>query len=134
MEYTLRGMALNMASAIGRYVVFRHRNIEEVSPQEAAGHRERGAVLLDVRETDEWAAGHAPGAVHVPLSEVSAAAPRFADAEVLAVCRSGNRSAKATEALAAAGVRVRNVAGGMAAWMAAGLPVVRDDGSPGAVA
>lgn len=114
--------------------MFRHRNIEAVSPQEAAGHRDRGAVLLDVRENDEWAAGHAPGAVHVPLAEVSAAATRFADAEVLSVCRSGNRSAKAAEALAAVGVKVRNVAGGMTAWMAAGLPVVRDDGTPGTVA
>jgi rhodanese-related sulfurtransferase len=59
---------------------------------------------------------------------------RFADAEVMAVCRSGGRSAKAAEALAAEGVKVRNVAGGMTAWMSAGLPVVRDDGTPGTVA
>lgn len=112
----------------------RGREIEQVSPQEAAARRERGAVLLDVREPAEWAGGHAPGAVHLPLAGVSTAAPRFGDAEVLAVCRSGNRSAKAAEALAAAGVEVRNVAGGMSAWMEAGLPVVRDDGSPGEVA
>lgn len=114
--------------------MLRRHKIEDVSPQEAAGRHEHGAVLLDVREPAEWAAGHAPGAVHVPLDDVSAAAPRFADAEVLAVCRSGNRSAKAAEALVAAGVKARNVAGGMTAWTAAGLPVVRDDGSPGAVA
>jgi rhodanese-related sulfurtransferase len=123
-----------MPSAIRRYVVFRHRNIETVSPQEAAEHRDRGAVLLDVREADEWVAGQAPSAVHVPLTEVSAAAPRFTDAEVMAVCRSGGRSAKAAEALAAEGVKVRNVAGGMTAWLAAGLPVVRSDGAPGTVA
>ena len=110
-----------------------HDRIDEVEPREAAGRCERGAVLLDVREPDEWAEGHAPGAVHVALGEVATAAPRFAGVEVLAVCRSGARSAKAAEALAAAGIEVRNVSGGMTAWATAGLPVVRDDGSPGAV-
>ena len=108
--------------------------IDEVSPQDAACLRERGAVLLDVREPDEWAAGHAPDAVHVPLAEVETAAARFAGQEVLAVCRSGGRSAKAAETLAQAGITVRNVAGGMSSWVEAGLPVVRDDGAPGAVA
>lgn len=108
--------------------------IEEVSPQDAAGLSEKGAVLLDVREPGEWAAGHAPDAIHVPLTEVEAAAARFAGQQVLALCRSGNRSAKAAETLARAGVEVRNVAGGMTAWAAAGLPVTRDDGAPGAVA
>lgn len=108
--------------------------IDEVSPQEAADLRDRGAVLLDVREPDEWSAGHAPDAVHVPLAEVEARALRFAGREVLAVCRSGGRSAKAAETLARAGIEVRNVAGGMTSWAEAGLPVVRDDGAPGAVA
>lgn len=91
-------------------------------------------MLLDVREPDEWAAGHAPGAIHIPLAEVGATAARFEGREVLAVCRSGGRSAKAAETLAQAGIEVRNVAGGMTAWAAAGLPVMRDDGTPGAVA
>jgi rhodanese-related sulfurtransferase len=91
-------------------------------------------VLLDVREPDEWAAGHAPGAIHVPLSEVGTSAVRFAGQEVLTVCRSGGRSAKAAEALARAGVAVRNVAGGMTAWAAGGLPVQADSGAPGTVA
>lgn len=114
--------------------MFRRRKTNDVSPQEAVGLREQGAVLVDVREADEWAAGHAPGAVHVPLAEVSDATARFADQEVLAVCRSGGRSAKAAELLAAAGIEVRNVDGGMSSWAAAGLPVVRDDGSAGVVA
>ena len=50
------------------------------------------------------------------------------------MCRSGARSAEAAKVLAAAGIEVRNVVGGMSSWVAAGLPVVRDDGSPGAVA
>lgn len=106
----------------------------DVSPQEAAGLHDQGALLLDVREGDEWVAGHAPGAVHVPLGEVSNAASRFEGQQVLTVCRGGGRSAKAAEMLAAVGVDVRNVAGGMAAWSEAGLPVVRDDGAVGSVA
>ena len=108
--------------------------VDEVTPQEALERHERGAVLLDVREDDEWAAGHAPDAVHVPLAEVGAAASRFADQEILAVCRSGARSARAAETLAQAGVEAVNVAGGMTSWAAAGLPVVADDGAPGVVA
>lgn len=107
--------------------------IEEVRAEEAVLLNEQGAVLLDVRGEDEWAAGHAPGAVHVPLASVAQAAGRFADEEVLTVCRSGRRSANAAEVLAKAGVEVRNVAGGMSSWAAAGLPVVRDDGGPGTV-
>ena len=107
--------------------------VHEVSPQEAVGLRERGAVLLDVREDDEWAAGHAPDAVHVPLARVGDTAARFAGQDVLTVCRSGGRSAEAAETLAQAGITVRNVAGGMTSWAAAGLPVACDDGAPGAV-
>ncbi len=114
--------------------MFRRQNNDEVSPQEAVGLQDQGAALLDVREDDEWAVGHAPEAVHVPLADVSDAASRFDGQQVLAVCRSGGRSAKAAEVLAAAGIDVRNVAGGMTAWAEAGLPVVRDDGSPGAIA
>lgn len=105
-----------------------------VSVHDADGLRRQGVALLDVREGDEWAAGHAPDAIHVPASEVPDAASRFPGREVLTVCRSGARSAKAAETLAAAGVTVRNVEGGMVAWAAAGLPVVRDDGAPGAIA
>ncbi|MGI8806884.1 MAG: rhodanese-like domain-containing protein [Acidimicrobiales bacterium] len=115
-------------------MLFRRHKSHEVIPQEAAGLQDQGAALLDVREDDEWAAGHAPEAVHVPLAEVSDAASRFDGRQVLSVCRSGGRSAKAAEILAAAGIDVRNVAGGMTAWAEAGLPVVRDDGTAGTVA
>lgn len=107
---------------------------EDVTPTDAAELQEQGAVLLDVREDDEWTAGHAPGATHVPLSDVGEAASKFADQQVLTVCRSGGRSSKAAQTLAEAGVDVRNVSGGMSAWESAGLPVERDDGSPGTVA
>ncbi len=91
------------------------------------------ALLLDVREDDEWTAGRAPGAVHVPLGRL-VAGDVPADRPVLALCRSGNRSGKAAVTLAAAGVDVRNVTGGMTAWAAAGLPVVGAGDRPGTVA
>ena len=105
----------------------------DVDPKEAAGLQGEGAVLLDVRDDDEWTAGHAPGALHVPLAEVSGAVARFDGRQILAVCRGGNRSAQAATALVKAGIEALNVAGGMSAWAAAGLAVVRDDGSPGSV-
>lgn len=93
-----------------------------------------GAVLLDVREPAEWLAGHAPTALHIPLSEINERhdeVPR--DQPIVAICRGGGRSAVITEALLGAGYDVVNVVGGMHAWEASGYPVVTDDGSPGAV-
>jgi rhodanese-related sulfurtransferase len=114
--------------------MFGRHKTDEVRPPQAVDLQGGGAVLLDVREAEEWSAGHAPDAVHLPLARVSESAQRFVDKQVLTVCRSGARSGRAAKTLAAAGVDVRNVAGGMSAWTAAGLPVVRDDGSPGRVA
>ena len=113
--------------------MFGRNKTNEVRPAEVAELQGRGAVLVDVREHDEWTAGHAPDAVHLPLGRVVEAASRFAGQEVLTVCRSGVRSGRAAKTLSAAGVGVHNVAGGMSAWASAGLPVVRDDGSPGRV-
>jgi rhodanese-related sulfurtransferase len=90
------------------------------------------ALLLDVREDGEWALGHAPHAVHVPMGQLRQdTVPR--DRPVLTLCRVGGRSAAVAEALAELGYDVRNVAGGMQAWQSAGLPVVLDDGGPGRV-
>ncbi len=106
----------------------------QIDVQEAARLTRTGqALLLDVREDDEWAAGRAPGATHVPLGALQPGDVPT-DRPVLALCRSGNRSGKAAAALAAAGVDVRNVTGGMQAWAAAGLPVVTGQDRPGTVA
>ena len=92
-------------------------------------------LLLDVREREEWAAGHAPGAMHVPLSELAA---RWAevptDRPVAVVCKAGARSAQATVFLQGQGRQVRNVTGGMLAWRARGLPMTTDNGQPPTVA
>jgi rhodanese-related sulfurtransferase len=90
------------------------------------------AVLLDVREDDEWSAGHAPEAVHVRLGELNPAAITTGR-PVVAVCRSGARSRSAAMKLAGAGITVYNLAGGMKAWHGSGRPVVRDDGATGTV-
>ena len=83
------------------------------------------AVLLDVRETPEWKAGHAPGAVHAPLSELVAGRRLPAAAQgrpLVVICRCGHRSQQAAKLLAERGARAVDVKGGMNAWAAAGLP------------
>ncbi|MEX2289278.1 MAG: rhodanese-like domain-containing protein [Mycobacteriales bacterium] len=105
----------------------------EMTPAEAYRRAVAGEVLLlDVREDEEWAAGRAAEAVHLPLSRLDPTAVP-ADRPVVAVCRVGGRSAAAASALAARGVEVANLTGGMQAWAAAGLPVVRDAGAPGEI-
>lgn len=86
-------------------------------------------VLLDVREHDEWVAGHAPGAVHVPLAQVPARLDEIPSDEVVhVVCRSGGRSAQATAWLNRNGYDAVNVSGGMGAWLEAGRPMVSETG------
>lgn len=95
------------------------------------------AVLLDVRESWEWQAGHAPGAVHLPLSALATGAglPPPAQARPLVViCRTGNRSRQAAELLASHGAEAVDVIGGMEEWAGAGLPVVDARGGNGVVA
>jgi rhodanese-related sulfurtransferase len=87
-----------------------------------------GAFLLDVREDDEWAAGHAPDAVHVRLGELGARAAELPrDREVYVICRTGNRSAYATQALLG-GLHAINVADGMTGWAVAGRPMISEGG------
>ena len=89
-----------------------------------------GIFLLDVREDDEWAAGHAPEAVHVRLSEIPARTDEIPrDREVYVICRTGNRSAYAAQALAVGGLNAINVADGMTGWAVAGRPMINEDGA-----
>lgn len=85
-----------------------------------------GAVLLDVRELDEWQLVRAPGALHIPMRRLSTATDRLPPSGTIAcICHLGSRSAVVAEALVGAGYDAVNVAGGMEAWEAAGLPVER---------
>jgi rhodanese-related sulfurtransferase len=113
--------------------VFHGHKIPTVSAVDAESSSVEN-VLLDVRNADEWEAGHAPGAQWVPLGELEGARFKLPmNRHIVCVCRSGARSARATESLIAWGFTAENMEGGMKAWAAAGLPVVRDDGSPGEV-
>jgi rhodanese-related sulfurtransferase len=93
-----------------------------------------GAIVLDVREDDEWEAGHIAGSTHVPLSELPG---RIGDIPVtdplVVVCRVGGRSAQVTAWLAGQGRDAANLAGGLEAWTQAGRPLVTDAGTPGTV-
>jgi rhodanese-related sulfurtransferase len=109
--------------------------IEEVDPQTGQTMVATGATLLDVRHQEEWDAGHAPDAVFLPLDQLGDRYTELpADQPIVVICRSGARSARATEALVGAGYNAVNLAGGMKAWVASGLPCVTDAGAPGTVA
>ena len=109
--------------------------VEHVDPQSGMAMVREGAFLLDVRQQDEWDAGHAPDATFLPLNELSERYTELpTDQAIVEICRSGGRSTKAAEALVAAGYNAVNLAGGMQAWEAEGLPCVTDDGTPGTVA
>ncbi|RYV51635.1 rhodanese-like domain-containing protein [Pengzhenrongella frigida] len=83
-----------------------------------------GTTLVDVRERSEWDEGHAPGAVHVPLGDLTARVGELpVGGRLLLVCHSGTRSARATAWLNGAGYDAANLDGGMVAWARAGLPV-----------
>lgn len=93
------------------------------------------AYLLDVREPDEWAAGHPPNAHHLPMMEVPARLAEIpTEGDVVVICRSGHRSGQVVGYLRANGWdNVLNLAGGMYRWAAEGLPMVSEDGQPGRV-
>jgi rhodanese-related sulfurtransferase len=113
--------------------MWKGQRIQQVDVTDADAGREHN-VLLDVRNADEWDAGHAPGAKWVPLAGLEGA--RFSlpiNRRIVCVCRSGARSDRAAAELVQMGFDAVNMTGGMKAWLAQGLPVVRDDGSPGEV-
>lgn len=89
--------------------------------------QEHAPLIVDVREPDEYAAGHVPGAINVPLGQVGEwAQDRPKDEAMLVICQSGRRSLKASQELAARGfTRVTNVEGGFRAWKERGMPVAR---------
>ena len=108
--------------------------MSEVTVTDATRLAAEGAMLLDVREDDEWQAGHAPQAEHIPMSVLGQELDRLDQARrIVAICRSGSRSERVATALRQRGYDAANVEGGMQAWAAAGLPVVTDAGGPGQV-
>ena len=104
--------------------------METVSPQEALQMVNAGlAYGIDVREIDEWNAGHFELFTLSPLSEFEEAVLPT-DKPIIFICRSGNRSGQVTMQLETYGLDVANMSGGMLSWHEAGLPMSGDNDSP----
>lgn len=87
------------------------------------------AILLDVREDDEWQLGHAPGAVHIPMADVPARVDELDyDREIYVVCRQGGRSIQVVQYLTHVGFDAFHVVGGMVAWQRSGRPLAAEGG------
>jgi phage shock protein E len=102
--------------------------VAEVSATDAAREVERGALLIDVRELEDWQQGHAPAAIHMPRGtvelDIEEKAPAL-DTPIICHCGGGSRSALVAESLQKMGyTNVKSLAGGFKAWKQAGLPVV----------
>ncbi|MCX4512038.1 MULTISPECIES: rhodanese-like domain-containing protein [Streptomyces] len=92
-------------------------------------------LVLDVREDDEWAAGHVEGALHIPMSDFVARFGEVTEAvaegrRAYVMCRVGGRSAQVTQYLVQQGIDAVNIDGGMQAWDSAGRPMTTDNGTP----
>ena len=103
----------------------------ELAPDRAAEMIESGeAQLVDVRQDFEWEAGRIAGAVHIPLDALPSRASEIdRERPVIFACRSGARSAMATDAFRASGIEAYNLVGGLEAWVEQGHPIEPDDGS-----
>ena len=119
-----------MANRFKKLVEEAKREITEISPVEAArrvGQRE--AILVDVRENDEWEEEHIPAAVNLSRGTIELEIEdKFPDpaAPIICHCGGGGRSALVAESLRRMGYNnVSSMAGGLKAWRAAGLPIQR---------
>jgi len=103
--------------------------VREATIDDLAAALERGETVIDVREPDEYAAGHVPGVLSVPMGRLPG---RVAELDrsrpVLVVCASGNRSSAMADVLVAQGLNARSVVGGTSAWVRAGREV--EQGGP----
>lgn len=84
-----------------------------------------GRPLIDVREPWEYAEGHVPGAISLPMSTIGEHLDELPDGAFDVICKVGGRSARVVEALTARGYDATNVDGGTDEWIAAGYPVER---------
>lgn len=99
--------------------------VPEIDVDELERARPSAAAVIDVRQPEEYDAGHVPGARLIPLAEVAGRLGEVpTDGEVLVICQTGGRSARATDFFRRQGIDARNVAGGTKAWVESGRPVV----------
>lgn len=98
--------------------------MRETDIDQLAAAIDGGAVVVDVRETGEYAEGHVPGAVNIPMGHLTGHLDELDRSTVLhVICASGNRSAAMTDVLVAQGFDAVNVAGGTGAWIRSGRPI-----------
>ena len=98
--------------------------MREIDIDQLAAAIDGGAVLVDVRETGEYAEGHVPGAVNIPMGHLTGHLDELYRSRVLhVICANGNRSAAMTDVLVAQGFEAVNVAGGTGAWIRSGRPI-----------
>jgi len=102
----------------------------EVNVRESSDLARDGAQIVDVREQDEWDAGRIPGAVHIPMGELSQRAGELDPTRpVVFQCLSGGRSLMAAQAFRGAGFDAYSMEGGLLAWDAEGLPLEPEGGT-----
>lgn len=100
--------------------------IENISPLEAKQKLDTGSMLIDVRESNEWKSGHAPGAKHIALGALENKIKTIPkELQIMVICQSGVRSKQAAKMLAAQGFQVVNVSGGMSNWNRMNLRTVK---------
>jgi rhodanese-related sulfurtransferase len=119
-----------MATRFENLVATAKKNITEISPQEAAAKLKTGdAMVVDVREKDEWDEEHVPDAIHLSRGTIELEIEEKVqdpNAVIICHCGGGGRSALAAESLQKMGYKnVRSMAGGLKAWKEAGLPTAR---------
>lgn len=99
--------------------------LSEVTVQDLEQAHADGALVVDVREPDEYQSGHVPGALSIPLGVLPVRLDELPrDRPVYVVCQSGGRSSQAAQVLDKAGHDARSVAGGTKGWIEGGKPVV----------
>jgi len=130
-----------MPMTLGDFVAAARSRITEVTAEEVDLLLEENEeiLLIDVREPEEYAAGHIPGALLIPRGTLEAAADphnkkrvdalcEARDCMIILYCESGGRSALATDTLQYMGFsQVRNLAGGCVLWEAEGLPLIKGE-------
>lgn len=98
--------------------------MREVTIDDLSQALDQGVTVVDVREPGEYAEGHVPGALHIPMGHLPARVGELdSEQPVYVICASGNRSAAMTDYLTSAGFDAVSVKGGTAAWAQAGRPV-----------
>lgn len=136
LEYTAHHQALSLLAVAAVIAVLiyewreRAQSAGAVSPQDAVRLMNQGAALLDVRATEEYAAGHIRGARSLPLERLADSVDtlkRYKDKPIIVYCERGTGAAAAMRQLMQLGFgRVVNLRGGLSAWRAEQLPVARD--------